>query len=98
MPSIFRRAGPCARSGSRSPLSRLRTTATLDLEIVREICDRVLMFCEDHEISVDGAPDDVLTDTARLIECNLLHEHRHHHGEMEHSHPHTHRSEHTHAS
>jgi cobalt/nickel transport system ATP-binding protein len=71
-------------------------TATHDLDIVEEIADRVLLFCEDHEISADGAPGVVLADRDRLIECNLLHEHRHHHGNMTHAHPHVHVPAHQH--
>lgn len=73
-------------------------TATHDLEIVSEIADRVILFCAEHEISVEGAPHDVLADDARLIECNLLHAHRHHHGQVEHTHSHLHAGEHHHAS
>ena len=72
-------------------------TATHDLDIVQEISDRVLVFCGDHEISVEGTPREVLADQARLIECNLLHEHRHHHGVVEHSHSHLHAGEHHHS-
>lgn len=71
-------------------------TATHDLEIVTEISDRVLVFCGEHEISVEGTPQSVLADEARLIECNLLHQHRHHHGAVEHSHGHLHVSDHHH--
>lgn len=71
-------------------------TATHDLDIVEEISDRVIMFCEEHEIRVEGAPRQVLSDEACLIECNLLHEHRHKHEEAEHAHPHFHAAAHQH--
>lgn len=72
-------------------------TATHDLDIVEEIADRVIMFCEEHEIRVEGAPRQVLSDEACLIECNLLHEHRHKHDQAEHAHPHFHAAAHQHA-
>ncbi len=71
-------------------------TATHDLDIVEEIADRVVMFCEEHEITVEGEPQNVLADEERLIECNLLHAHRHKHGAVEHAHPHMHVSPHEH--
>ncbi len=71
-------------------------TATHDLDIVEEIADRVVMFCEEHEITGEGAPQDVLSDYERLIECNLIHEHRHRHDETEHAHHHLHKSPHAH--
>lgn len=71
-------------------------TATHDLNIVEEIAERVVMFCEEHVITADGTPTELLTDYARLVECNLVHEHRHRHGEIEHIHQHQHRAEHTH--
>jgi cobalt/nickel transport system ATP-binding protein len=71
-------------------------TATHDLNIVEEISDRVLMFCEEHVIMVEGEPQTVLGDKERLIACNLLHEHRHRHGDNEHTHHHLHLSPHDH--
>ncbi|MBI5030373.1 MAG: ABC transporter ATP-binding protein [Chloroflexi bacterium] len=71
-------------------------TATHDLDIVEEIADRVVMFCEEHEISGEGRPHDVLSDYARLVECNLIHEHRHKHDATEHVHHHLHPSSHEH--
>lgn len=73
-------------------------TATHDLDIVEEIADRVVMFCEDHEITGEGAPRDVLSNYDRLIECNLIHEHRHKHTEdgTEHAHHHLHKPAHEH--
>ncbi len=72
-------------------------TATHDLDIVEEIADRVLMFCEEHVIMVEGEPHAVLNDRERLIACNLLHEHRHKHGMTEHAHPHLHVGPHDHS-
>jgi cobalt/nickel transport system ATP-binding protein len=71
-------------------------TTTHDLDIVEEIADRVVMFCEEHEISNDGAPRELLSDYARLVECNLIHEHRHKHDGTEHVHHHLHPVEHRH--
>jgi cobalt/nickel transport system ATP-binding protein len=72
-------------------------TATHDLDIVEEIADRVVLFCEEHEITGEGTPREVLSDYDRLIECNLLHEHRHQHAETEHVHHHLHAPAHEHA-
>ena len=72
-------------------------TATHSLDIVEEISDRVLMFCEDHEISAEGEPRQVLGNKELLIACNLIHEHRHQHGETEHAHPHLHATPHEHS-
>jgi cobalt/nickel transport system ATP-binding protein len=71
-------------------------TATHDLDIVEEISDRVVMFCEEHEIAAEGAPREMLSDYDKLIECNLIHEHRHKHDETEHAHHHLHRAAHEH--
>ncbi len=71
-------------------------TATHDLDIVEEIADRVVMFCEEHEITGEGAPHEVLSDYDRLIECNLIHEHRHMHDNKEHVHHHLHPAVHAH--
>lgn len=71
-------------------------TATHDLDIVEEIADRVVLFCEEHEITGEGAPRDVLSNYDRLIECNLIHEHRHKHDDTEHAHHHLHKPAHEH--
>jgi len=73
-------------------------TATHDLDIVEEIADRVVMFCEEHAITGDGAARAMLADRERLLACNLIHEHRHRHdatGE-EHIHHHLHAAPHEH--
>lgn len=72
-------------------------TATHDLDIVPEISGRVILFCEEHEISTEGTPSAILGDRARLISCNLLHAHRHRHGQVEHVHRHNHDLAHTHS-
>jgi cobalt/nickel transport system ATP-binding protein len=73
-------------------------TATHDLGIVEDIADRIVMFCEDHEISAQGNPHDLLSDYDRLVECNLIHEHRHKHNTSgeEHVHHHVHTNAHEH--
>lgn len=71
-------------------------TATHNLDIVEEISDRVLMFCEEHEIIAEGPPSELLADEAQLIACNLIHEHRHRHAGTEHAHPHLHAPPHEH--
>ena len=72
-------------------------TATHDLDIVEEIADRVVLFCEEHEMTGEGAPHTVLSDYERLVECNLVHEHRHQHDGAEHVHHHLHPTVHEHA-
>jgi cobalt/nickel transport system ATP-binding protein len=73
-------------------------TATHDLDIVEEISERVVMFCEEHEITGEGSPHQVLSDYKRLVECNLVHEHRHRHtgAAVEHVHHHLHSPSHEH--
>lgn len=71
-------------------------TATHDLGIVEEIADRVVMFCEEHQIIGEGTPYDMLSDYDQLVECNLVHEHRHKHANAEHIHHHLHQPEHEH--
>jgi cobalt/nickel transport system ATP-binding protein len=71
-------------------------TATHDLDIVEEIADRVVLFCEEHEMTGEGAPREVLQDYDRLVECNLVHEHRHQHNGAEHVHHHLHPAVHAH--
>ncbi len=71
-------------------------TATHDLDIVEEIAERVVMFCEEHRVTGEGAPHDVLSDYDRLLECNLIHAHRHVHQGTEHVHHHLHPATHEH--
>jgi cobalt/nickel transport system ATP-binding protein len=74
-------------------------TATHDLNIVESIADRVYVLNEDHQLVAQGTPDEVLSNHALLIACNLMHEHLHRHpaSAEEHSHPHIHRPSHEHA-
>jgi cobalt/nickel transport system ATP-binding protein len=65
-------------------------TATHDLTILQDICDRIIVLSEDHTIVADGKPEKILKDTALLRKYNLIHEHRHHHGEKIHRHTHRH--------
>lgn len=71
-------------------------TATHDLDIVEDLADRVVMFCEEHEIVGDGPAHDMLANHDRLVACNLIHEHRHAHAGKEHAHPHLHAQPHEH--
>lgn len=71
-------------------------TATHDLDVVDEIADRVVMFCEEHAIIGEGTAQEVLSDHERLVACNLVHEHRHKHAGTEHAHPHLHAQPHEH--
>jgi cobalt/nickel transport system ATP-binding protein len=73
-------------------------TATHDLSIVDAIADRVFVFDEAHHLVAQGAPHDILADTALLLACNLSHEHLHRHEDSgeEHMHPHTHPLAHAH--
>src|SRR5215208_5419891 len=53
-------------------------TTTHDLDIVEEIADRGLVF-QRGRILAEGAPADILRDTALLETTNLIHAHRHAH-------------------
>ena len=65
-------------------------TTTHHLDIVEDIADYCYVF-EAGRVVADGAPSEVLRDTALLERTNLIHVHRHIHpsGEV-HSHPHLH--------
>ena len=65
-------------------------TTTHDLGIVEDIADYCYVF-ETGRVAAEGAPSDILRDTALLERTNLIHVHRHVHpsGEV-HSHPHVH--------
>ena len=71
-------------------------TATHDLSIVEEIADRIYILDEAHQLVAEGAPGDLLQDTALLVTCNLVHAHRHRHPGGEHAHVHTHAQHHEH--
>jgi cobalt/nickel transport system ATP-binding protein len=72
--------------------------ATHDLELVEAVADRVFVFNQEHGLVDHGTPQEILTNTALLTACNLLHEHWHRHPEtgLEHNHLHQHTSEHDH--
>jgi cobalt/nickel transport system ATP-binding protein len=65
-------------------------TATHNLDIVEDIADYCYVF-QTGRVVADGAPSDVLRQTALLERTNLIHVHHHVHpsGEV-HSHPHLH--------
>lgn len=65
-------------------------TATHDLDIVREIGDRVLVFGEDHRIVAEGTPLEVLKNKQLLLDVNLVDEFYHEHAHEQHSHFHLH--------
>lgn len=65
-------------------------TATHDLDIVRDIADRVIVVGEDHRIAAAGTPDDILDNFDLLLATNLVHAHRHAHGIDTHCHHHLH--------
>jgi len=51
--------------------------ATHDLGLVESIADRVYLFNEQHQIAAEGAPDQILSDQALLVACNMLPGHKH---------------------
>jgi len=67
--------------------------ATHDLDVLRRIATRCLVFSEDHRVLRSGPPDEILDDTDLLLRANLIHAHAHTHtgadGVVVHSHPHT---------
>jgi cobalt/nickel transport system ATP-binding protein len=60
-------------------------TATHQLEVLGEICERAVVL-ESGEIVADAAPQDILHDTALLQRANLVHVHRHTHDGVPHQH------------
>ncbi len=46
--------------------------ATHDLHALERLADRCLVFSEDHRIVLDGTPEEVLGDHARLADLNLV--------------------------
>jgi cobalt/nickel transport system ATP-binding protein len=65
-------------------------TTTHDLDIVEEIADDACVF-QRGQIVAQGAPADLLRDTALLEGTNLIHAHRHTHDDgAVHVHPHRH--------
>lgn len=68
-------------------------TATHDLDSVEYIADRCYVLRE-GVVAAEGAPADILADTALLEHTNLIHAHHHRHATGEfHSHPHRHSHE-----
>lgn len=63
--------------------------ATHDLAVLEWVCDRCLVFSEEHRIVRDGTPAEVLADTDTLLAANLIHPHAHRHGRLLHAHPHS---------
>jgi cobalt/nickel transport system ATP-binding protein len=65
-------------------------TTTHHLDIVEDIADYCYVF-QTGRVVAEGAPSELLRDTALLERTNLIHVHRHLHpsGEV-HSHPHVH--------
>lgn len=49
--------------------------ATHDLDIAAAIATRIVVFDEDHHITAQGAPEDILCDHDLLHRCNLAHYH-----------------------
>jgi cobalt/nickel transport system ATP-binding protein len=64
--------------------------ATHDLGSAAEFADRMVVLSEEHRISADGTPAEVLGQRDLLLEVNLIHEHAHAHGSELHRHPHAH--------
>ena len=62
--------------------------ATHDLDVLDWVCDRCLVFSEEHRIVRDGTPAAVLDDRDTLLAANLIHPHAHRHGRLVHAHPH----------
>jgi cobalt/nickel transport system ATP-binding protein len=62
--------------------------ATHDLDVLEWVCDRCLVFSEQHRIVRDGTPEAVLDDRDALLHANLIHPHAHRHGRLVHAHPH----------
>ena len=47
--------------------------ATHDLDVLKMIADRCVVFTEDHVVAVEGAPEQVLADRDLLEQVNLIH-------------------------
>ena len=66
-------------------------TTTHDLDVIEEIADYCFIF-QNGKVIGEGAPQEILADTKRLENANLIHIHRHIHPDGEvHSHPRVHR-------
>jgi cobalt/nickel transport system ATP-binding protein len=69
--------------------SKTVVTATHQLEIVEDIAERVVVL-EQGNVTAEGTPSEILSNSELLLRANLVHAHRHRHGDMVHSHPHLH--------
>ncbi len=72
-------------------------TATHNLDIVKDIADRVIVLNEEHVIAAEGNSETILRDRELLIRVNLIGEHYHEHrhtGEDGHGHSHYHHHKH----
>jgi len=72
--------------------------ATHDLEIADIVAQQVYVLGEDHRLTAEGPPQEVLADDELLLRTNLIHQHRHLHAGVEHRHPHRHWATHRHPS
>jgi cobalt/nickel transport system ATP-binding protein len=70
--------------------------ATHDLDVVKEIANRIVVLDEGHKIAADGEAERILEDRDLLMEVNLIHEHLHKHDGTAHLHAHAHFSDHKH--
>jgi cobalt/nickel transport system ATP-binding protein len=71
-------------------LGQTMLVTTHNLSMASELGDRTIVLSEEHRVVYDGAVSELMGDTERLIEANLVHVHRHRHGDVEHRHYHTH--------
>lgn len=62
--------------GQQRHKGRTMVVATHDMAVVQSIATRVCVFCEEHRIVAEGAPEEILKDHALLHQCNLTHTHR----------------------
>jgi len=72
--------------------------ATHDLEIADIVAQQVYVLGEDHHLTAQGSPQEILADEELLWRTNLIHQHRHLHAGIEHRHPHGHWAAHQHPS
>ncbi len=72
--------------------------ATHDLDILDVVADRCLVFSEDHRITAEAPPDELLPNRELLLSVNLIHDHSHVHrlGSAVEQHVHAHGPEHHH--
>ena len=82
--------------GSLNGAGKTIITATQDLSIVTDIADRVVIMGEDHRLTGEGPPADVMGNRELLLRANLIHDHPHRHNGLVHFHPHSHVEDHEH--